>query len=178
MLKEDVRELKALERSQAKPSLWLTAVPLLDLLGEIRAEHFAGVTQAVSFHFVRGRWLAYVRHNQETADIVMHEVLNLTETPSKVFSFILKHELLHLVIPPREVKGRMTPHPPEFSEREKAISPEGREAYEWIWRSLGDCLRRNRRKEGIRVLACWKAPRRQWKLSRADFDELYEFGVL
>lgn len=57
--------------------------------------------------------------------IFLHGILNHPQTPEEVIEFILCHELLHLVIPSREVDGHMTSHPPEFQAMEARVYPPG-----------------------------------------------------
>jgi hypothetical protein len=53
-------------------------------------------------------------------------VLNHPQTPRSVVEFILCHEMLHLVLPPRDVSGHLKTHPPEFWEAENRVEADGR----------------------------------------------------
>ena len=68
------------------------------------------------------------------------------------FAHVLKHELLHTRIRPREVNGERSAHPPEFWEEENRIAgaDKGR-AWEWIYGNFYDALKRDTEHECIWV---------------------------
>jgi hypothetical protein len=67
----------------------------------------------------------------------MHHALNDPATPDYVFGLVLKHELLHTRILPREVNGQWLADPPEFWEEENRITEADKDrAWEWIYRNL------------------------------------------
>ena len=82
---------------------------------------------------------------------------------------IHKHELLHLVIPPREVEGTTRMHPPEFWEAEHTVCPERSIAWAWLWNNLGDCLKRRARLERIDVLRNWK---KVWSVPKSSIEDV------
>lgn len=79
------------------------------------------------------------------------------------------HELLHLIIPPRDVGGKRSAHPPEFWEAERTMSPDRSLAWTWIAVVLHSCLRRDNQRECMMVKPTWK---RLTNLNRPTLDEL------
>jgi hypothetical protein len=82
----------------------------------------------------------------------MHQGLNDPATPDYVFVHVLKHELLHTRIRPREVNGKWLAHPPEFWDEERRIgqADKGR-AWEWIYQNFYEALKRDNEHECIWV---------------------------
>lgn len=125
---------------------------LAALCDEIRQELFPELTLTPSVRFLQKSTLAnIIRQGEENWTISLHAVLNCGDVPLCVFTYILKHELLHMEIRPQEISGRLVDHPPEFFQRERQITPERDEAKHWIWRNLGDRLRVRPRLECIKV---------------------------
>jgi hypothetical protein len=165
------REWKRFEKARNQPCLPQTPFVMQDELDHIKHRHFPEVKISVCCCFVDYGHLACICHGEgKEAHIYVHEVLNHSETPLLIAEFVSKHELLHLDVPPREVEGKMTDHPPEFWNREQVLCPERHMAWAWIWRNFYDCLRVDRKKEGIRVLRDWReaAYRPRIPLSRID----------
>jgi hypothetical protein len=129
-------------------SLWET-------LDEIWARHFQDVDVRPDGFFVERGPLACVQLNLPKSTIYVHSILNHPSTPKIVIDLICKHELLHLRIPPRLVKGRLKQHPPEFSEAEASLTPERAEAWSWLSRARGSWLRPRPRLERIDVVRGW-----------------------
>ena len=88
--------------------------------------------------------------------IEIHEILNISALPVWVFDHILLHEFTHLLVPPREVDGKLKFHPPEFWELERCVSPEGNQATEWLFSSFHAELVRDQEEECIRVKRGWR----------------------
>jgi hypothetical protein len=131
------------------------------LLRETITRHFDDVRVPVSASFLRpGRSrsvsLAFIMVRENDAQIRLHEIINRTDVPLAVFRFILCHELLHVVIPPREIDGRTVKHPPEFWEAEKRRFPERSQAWDWINAALFPWLIRDRRREATLVRRSWR----------------------
>ncbi|MFT5124375.1 MAG: putative metal-dependent hydrolase [Kiritimatiellia bacterium] len=51
--------------------------------------------------------------------IRIHPRLDARDVPEAFVRFVIYHEMLHIVIPPRRVKGRWIYHPPAFREAEQ-----------------------------------------------------------
>lgn len=99
--------------------------------------------------------LACVQDHGDSASICLHSVLNHAQTPRSVVEFILCHEMLHLVLPPRDVSGHLKAHPPEFWQAEKRF-PHRADSWGWILIVLGACLKRDKRQECTFVKPNWK----------------------
>jgi len=82
----------------------------------------------------------------------MHHALNDPATPDYVFSYVLKHELLHTQIPPREIGDKWSAHPPEFWLEENRIAKADRvRAWEWLCVNFADALKKDDEHECIWV---------------------------
>ncbi len=152
--------MRRLAKARLQPSLpfnelWL---PIFKTVRSIcfPEDYFPNLQGFIPFYFVRRGPLACICQWQEKPVIYVHEILNHTETPTEVISFIFKHELLHLVIQPRLINGAIKMHPPEFFEAEFLIAPERKNAWYWIWRYLGFYLKRIPKKEGVYVKSNWR----------------------
>lgn len=119
--------------------------------------------------------LACVFRMSQPVVIHLHSVLNHHQTPPEVLEYILIHELIHLVVHPREVEGKQTAHPPEFWELERRVAPEGGVAWYWIYSMLWEVLERDTEAEAIRVKRTWKRlmGRERWTMAeaRGRFEE-------
>lgn len=77
----------------------------------------------------------------ESRVVRIHPVLDQPGVPDWFVRFVLKHEILHAVIPSyRDDAGRWVHHPPEFRERERSW-PEYEPAVEWERRNLTKLIR-------------------------------------
>lgn len=99
--------------------------------------------------------LASASHRSWFGRIYLHEALNRPDLPLETFQYVLKHELLHFVVPPQ---GKVS-HPPDFWERQAVIAPEAQGCDRWleahipalVWLDAGRCavwprrVRRDRR---------------------------------
>lgn len=128
---------------QPVPSL--LGYSLTGLVEEVRAAHFPSLADdEFEVRIAAERPLAYVQPDfmgPRRHLIGFHAVLNHPHTPQEVLRFICKHELLHLVVPPRTVNGIEQTHPLEFWRREAQVGPERWAVWTWIHRNLGRCLR-------------------------------------
>ena len=163
----DFDEVMKLERCRRQPSLEFVPFSMPTLLGGIKSSLFPDVMQSVNVYFVTRGPLACIVHEDFRATIYIHQLLNNTDTPKEVVTFIIKHELLHLRIPPRTVKGKKVDHPPEFWEAERSIAPERQYSWRWIWANFMMCLKIRPRLERIDVLPSW---RRAWSGHRPQLE--------
>ena len=153
----NLRALRQLDKARREPALHFTALSIPDMLDTIRQSVFPEVRVPVGFYFTTCRYsLGCILHNEDGASIFLHQILNRPQTPREVFGLVLKHELLHLRIPPRVIDGKEKQHPPEFWEAEKKIAPEGDAAWDWIRENLWFCLQPRPKPERIEVLPEWK----------------------
>jgi predicted metal-dependent hydrolase len=81
--------------------------------------------------------LACIATTKDGASIALHPILNHPDTPQEVVAFILRHELLHMLVPPRVVAGKLKMHPPEFWDEEKKMCPDRRLYWTWLKVSFG-----------------------------------------
>ena len=153
-----LRKLKRLAKEREQPRLNYTCCSLDNLVDEVKSEYFPDLQCDIEIHFMWHDTLAFIAHlkDRNKAQIVIHIVLNHTNTPPEVFRFIIKHELLHLVIPAREIKGKIKQHPPEFWRREEEISPESELVWNWLWENIWVCLKRRPRLERTDVNHEWQ----------------------
>jgi hypothetical protein len=104
--------------------------------------------------FGRTLTLAHIEDAQSEngPTIWMNQALNDPTTPDYVFAYVIKHELLHTRIGPREVNGEWLAHPPEFSEEETRIAgADADRAWEWIYCNFHYALKRDNEHECIWV---------------------------
>ena len=90
-----------------------------------------------------------------SAKIRIHEILNRRDTPREIIEFILVHEMLHIVIPSREIEGRTVHHPPEFWEAELRLFPARGLAWGWLYWALLPWLKSDEKRERTLVLRGW-----------------------
>jgi len=94
--------------------------------------------------------------------VVFHPILNQPGVPEPVVRFIAKHELTHIVRPPRtrevaegsRIRTYYNPHPPEFWQHEVHVGPERFAVWSWIHRNFGRALRHQ--SSGLVVLSSWR----------------------
>ena len=141
---------------QPVPSL--TGFSLTEMVEEVRSVHFPELEgDHVEVRFAAEHPLAYVATGfmgQRKHLVVFHPVLNHPQTPIEVLRFICKHELTHLVRPPRFVDGYYYAHPPEFWDHEAEIGPERFAVWAWIHHNLNGCA--GNTVTGYRVRAKWR----------------------
>lgn len=140
----------------ATPFLPCVSCDLGAILSRVRRERVPNPSGQIPVLFVVQDPLACILHGEDTAEILLHRLLNTPETPAAVFLHILTHEMLHLVIPPRVIDGKETSHPPEFFERERALAPERQQSMSWIWRNFGGFLKRDKRQEAYTLKCGWQ----------------------
>ena len=152
----------------------LVGFSLSELIEETRAVHFPELHDHLEVRIAAESPLASMRADFMGSSkhlVVFHPVLNHPQTPIEVLRFIAKHELTHIVRPPRFIDGYFDTHPPEFWELEVEIAPEHYAVWAWIRRNLGRCLRRE--EPGIRVTRRWHALRES---SRSPYTPYLPFN--
>ena len=145
---------KTLNLHILQPQLPVCGAEIDALLHQILAAHFPENPATPAVFFGRTPTLAYIQNARSGsgAEIWMHHALNDPGTPDYVFSHVLKHELLHTRIRPREVDGKWSAHPPDFWEEEKRIAGSDRiRAWEWIYGNFTRALKRDAECECIWV---------------------------
>ena len=147
---------------------------LSELMEEVRAAYFPAIDGEVEVRFAAEQPLAYIwRHSmgRDRHMVVFHAVLNHPQTPIEVARFICKHELTHIVRPPRVIDGYYEQHPPEFWDMEYLVAPERWAAWAWINKNLRRCLRE--RDSGLSVVGEW---RRMRDTVRSPYTPALPFG--
>jgi hypothetical protein len=147
-----------LRRSQVRdhPELSLLNFQLNGLVAEVRRDFPKLASRRIEVWLQTQSTLACIVDEGESACIRLHSVLNHPETPRRVIAFILCHELIHLLVLPRDVDGKCKSHPPKFWEAERERFPNRAVAWGWILMVLGSCLRIDRQKECTFVKRNWK----------------------
>ncbi|HLK47715.1 MAG TPA: hypothetical protein VKT49_06250, partial [Bryobacteraceae bacterium] len=121
------KQRQALSARLLQPLLPLCSRELDALLSQILTAYFPEQTVAPPIYFGRTATLAYIEDVASgRCAIWMHYALNDPATPDYVFAHVLKHELLHTRIRPREENGVWLDHPREFWEEERRISEDDR----------------------------------------------------
>lgn len=170
---KELRREQSLRAAKHRPELCFLPFCPWEMLQEIRQRHFPEVKVPVGLSFILWDMLAFVNNYEDRAEIFIHGILNHPNTPREVIRFVIKHELCHLVVHPREMDGKMTMHPPEFWELEAAVAPERRRAWCWVYLSWGEWLKRSRKRECICVRGGWKKAWAGQKLPITAIDVLY-----
>ena len=178
LLLDDLKALRLQEQAARTPHLAFTLPNVPALLEEIRATRFPTISHRLELFFVDGPFVACIRQSTVSdASIYIHNILNRPEVSDAVFEYVLTHELIHLMVRGREVEGKFTTHPPEFWEMERELVPNRDVAFSWLWRSFSPVLKRDKKREGIRVKRRWKrAPELihvwEWEAFQGKYDHL------
>lgn len=138
------------------PELSFLSFDLYGLLEHVREQFPNQKWRRIGVWIQAQPTLACIWFRDDSADVILHSVLNHRQTPEAVVRYILKHELLHLQVPAREVDGKLTSHPPEFREAESMVAPEQTIAMNWLYIAIGSYLSTNKRRERITVKRGWK----------------------
>ena len=138
------------------PEIPFVPYSIYELVSSVKNQFFSNINHNVSISFFEQKTLACIEYNSTSAIIKMHSILNHKGTPKEVILFIIKHELLHLLIPPREIKKRLVYHPPEFFEHGRSIFPEYSLIWNWLYFHFPFCLIVHKRKEQTIVTREWK----------------------
>ena len=167
----DIRESRKQKLARCQPLISFLSFSATALLDEIHEKLFPDVDQTVELYFVTRGPLAFIAHNKNDASIYIHQLLNHSDTPIEVIVLILKHELLHLRIPPTIENGKRESHPPAFWAAEKAIAPDRDSAWAWVWQNLWSCVKQRPELQRIDVLPGWK---RVWNQPKTDIATCVE----
>jgi hypothetical protein len=88
----------------------------------------------------RRRSIRFGTYTHEQKLIRIHPSLDDATVPRFFVAFVVFHELLHHVVPPRRSKRRIDYHPPEFRARERA-HPDYARAISWETAHIDELLR-------------------------------------
>jgi hypothetical protein len=148
------------QNASVSPMLPFLDFDLSALLQQVISRNFPNLETSVSVSFFKAvlsltEPLASVVVRDRTAIIRVHEILNRNDTPRETIEFILVHEMLHIVIPPREIDGRTVHHPPEFWDAESGLYPTRFQIWDWLHRALFPWLKSDEKRERTLVLRGW-----------------------
>jgi hypothetical protein len=140
------------------PEFPLFSFDVASLLDELLVEVGVADLGPVTLTMRSEETLAFIRPRAggRGGDIHVHSLLNRPDTPRPVIEHVLRHELIHLLVPPREVDGKRTTHPPEFWEHERRLVPWAGLSWNWIAFALYEVIRRDEEAECIRVKRGWR----------------------
>lgn len=159
MTSQGIHEFQNLERARSNPLLPVVPVDTTALIAQVREELFPDLCAgAINCWFIPATHLGFI--TLQNPAIYLHALLNRPDAPEQVFRHIVIHELIHLVIPGREIGRKYVSHPPEFWDMETSLSQERSLVINWICQNFWDVLKVDKKNEGFRV-------RRQW---RSSFD--------
>lgn len=114
--------------------------------------------------------LAHISASSDVPVLTLHPILNHETTPETVIEYIFQHELVHLVVPPRVVDGRLRTHPPEFIELETTLCRNRSAAWTWLSWYFGSCLLPDKDAERVIVRRGWRKLVRRPERYEGDLD--------
>lgn len=152
-----------------------TPFELAAVLREVRRTSFNDALPLPDILFADTLSLACITHFREGSGrqpiIVLNSILNHPETPELVIRYIIKHELLHLVVPAREIEGRRESHPPEFFLEEDRLAPDKEIIWTWLHLNFLTILTHDRELQGTTVNR--RRARHLWNSTRIGLAEVH-----
>lgn len=145
-------------------------------LDDVR-NHFGCLRQDVSpsINFLFQKTLANITfHDNELSSISInvHQILNWPTLPKIVIEYIFHHELLHLIVPKREIDGVLKSHPPEFLDLQKTTFPDADIVTRYIMHCLFPMIKNDKKAEQIKVLPNWRECTAERFIPIEEFCEL------
>lgn len=174
-LRRSMSLLQRYAKPLGNPELSFFGFNLQHSLENVRSSFPALCSKRIEVWLQMQPTLASISYEGDAACIRLHSVLNHPHTPERVIAFILGHELLHLMIPPREINGECKSHPPEFWAAERERFPDRDIAWLWMTTFLGSCLKSDKKHECTWVKANWK---RLMAEERPTMERIAEIGEL
>lgn len=156
------------------PEISFLSFDVLALLARLQTEMELDEVGPVTFSLKTMESLAciYLQPGKPGADIFFHSLFNRPDVPQPVIEHVLRHELLHLKIPPREIDGKLVAHPPEFWEAERALVPWKSASWGWMVLAFWEVVKRDGQKDGFLVKKSWrrlqKYPYPSWQMILDD----------
>ena len=160
----------SLKKPKGYPEISFLSFDVRALLQKVQNNIGLNSVAPVSFTLQTMELLACIRLGQgETGgDIYIHSLFNRPDVPQPVIEHILYHELLHLIIPSRNIDGKRVNHPPEFWDAEKALVPWKSASWEWMYSAFWDVIKIDPINECVRVKKSWRKlqqnPYPSWQL--------------
>ncbi len=162
------------------PELSFLSFDILELLAGIQHEMGLEKASPVTLSLQTIEMLACIcwQSGEPGGEIFFHSLFNRPDVPRPVIEHVLRHELLHLKIPPREINGKLVGHPPEFWEEETILVPWKAASWTWMYLAFGSALKRDIPKECIWVKKSWKKlqkhPYPSWEMVLDDLSRFAE----
>ncbi len=156
------------------PEISFLSFDVLALLASIQTEMVLDAVGPVTFSLQTMQTLACIRWEQGKSggDIFFHSLFNRPDVPKPVIEHVLRHELLHLKIRPREIDGKLVHHPPEFWEAEQALVPWKSASWGWMILAFWEVIKMDIPDERVWVKKSWrnlqKYPYPSWQMILED----------
>jgi hypothetical protein len=140
------------------PEISFLSFDVLALLTKLQQEMGLDAVGPISFSLQTMETLACIRWEQGRpgAEIFFHSLFNRPDVPQPVIEDVLRHELLHMKIPAREIDGKRVQHPPEFWEAEQALVPWKAASWGWMVLAFWDVIKTDIPNECTWVKKSWR----------------------
>ena len=161
------------------PEISFLSFDVLELLTSIQHEMGLLGEGPITFSLQTTEMLAYIycATGEQSAGIYLHSLFNRADVPQPVIEHLLRHELLHIKVPPRIIDGKLVFHPPEYWEAESQLVPWKAASWAWIYTAFWDALKVDRENECVWVNKNWKRLQRNpypsWQMV---LDDIKRFG--
>lgn len=164
------------KKPKGYPEISFLSFDVLGLLADVQEEMGLSGIGPVTFSLQTMETLAciYCQPGRLGGDICFHSLFNLPDVPQPVIEHVLRHELLHLKIPPREIDGKLIIHPPEFREAEQALVPWRSASWGWMHLAFWEALKPDSANECVWIKKSWrklqKHPYPSWEMILSDLS--------
>jgi hypothetical protein len=171
------------KRPTGYPEISLLSFNVLALLASLQHEMRLNAVGPVTFSLQTMKTLAciYLQPDRLGGDICLHSLFNRPDVPQPVIEHVLRHELLHLIIPPREIDGKLVIHTPEFHEEEEALVPWKLASWDWMHLAFSTVLRPDIPNECVWVKKTWRQllrnPYPSWEMVLEDHNRFADKQV-
>jgi hypothetical protein len=158
------------------PEISFLSFDVLDLLTRLQNEMGLEAVAPITFSLQTMETLACIRWEQGRpgSDIFFHSLFNRPDVPQPVIEHVLRHELLHLKIPAREIDGKLIHHPPEFWEAEQVLVPWKSASWGWMVLAFWEVIKMDIPNECVWVKKSWrklqKYPYPSWQMILDDHN--------
>ena len=158
------------------PEISFLSFDVLALLAKLQQEMGLDSVGPVSFSLQTMETLACIRweHGKPGGDIFFHSLFNRPDVPQPVIEHVLRHELLHLKIPPRQIDGKLVVHPPEFWDQERVLVPWTSASWGWMVLAFWEVIKTDIPNECVWVKKSWrklqKYPYPSWQMILDDHN--------
>ncbi len=156
MIVEDLLRQARIDRQRRQPYLPMLSFDIAALRDELLKSIFPFVKLPVRIFFCKTNSLACVPKGENTAEIFIHLPLNDKSTPRQVLYHTLAHEIIHLILPPRNLNGKDVVHHNAFWWYENHMVPHNRLSWAWICYNFSGCLRSDKKAECTFVKRNWR----------------------